>query len=237
MKKIFLGLGTVTAIVAPVAAVVSCGNKGINIQVKEPKTKGQKTYSINIELPVGITPQAPTSSEVQLALTQDASVKIHELFLTFATELAGIDHESNDNNKIAQALVDVFYSIGKVTLNYNISFNDNSTTTTSSFDVLIDFSKIIDIEKVNNIKSEKDLDTFQEGIINSVLDNIFDKMFILDDIVMDTTWTTWKKQLTNASLINIYPGKNLTPNSTTQEILALKDEILKDAREQLESQI
>ena len=149
MKKILLTLGSIGAISAPVASVVSCGNDktetGGVIQVSKPATVGATTVSSNIALPDGATVSA--TGIVQ-------AIKDRDNEITQKIQRASA-YVSQGSIQGLQTYINEIYKIGVVTTTYNISYKGGAAT---HFTSTLDLSKSIDVASFNAMKLSANMD-------------------------------------------------------------------------------
>ena len=149
MKKILLTLGSIGAIAAPVASVVSCGNDkqetGGIIQVSKPTTVGATTISANVALPDAAT--VSPNGIVQVIKNRD-----HDLTQRIERASAAINQGSVEG---LQSYINEIFKIGVVTTTYNISYKGGAAT---HFTTVLDLSKSINIESFNAMKLSATMD-------------------------------------------------------------------------------
>ena len=143
MRKILLTLGSIAAVAAPVASVVSCGDDkqevGAIMQITKPATVGATAISADVELPDGAT--VSQNGIVQIIKNRD-----NELTQRIDRARANINAGTNQG---VQGYVNDMFKLGIVTITYNISFKGGATT---HFTRVVDLSKSINIESFNAMK-------------------------------------------------------------------------------------
>ena len=231
-KKILLGLGSVMAVAAPVAAVVSCGTEDFKMHVKTPDHRDTHTISLDITLP-------RVSSTMDSATAQQAfrtAQAPRELLTLFAAPA-----DISDDNKGAQVMIDWLYRIGEVNMNYNISIEGENRTTkppvTST--LTLDFSTLIDIDELNNIKDEAAFKTFMANMAQNMTREMAKAITVFSTIFSNATFTRWKGLLSTAGAaldqVILFPlqngGINLGMNAA--QLTVKESEILEVLKIQL----
>lgn len=149
MKKILLTLGSITAVAAPVASVVSCGNDkqeaGGIIQITEPTTVGATAISANIALPDGAT--VTPNGIIQVIKNRD-----NELTQRIQRASASVGQGSVEG---LQSYINDIFRMGVVTTTFNVSYKGGVAT---HFTTVLDLSKSINVESFNAMKLSATMD-------------------------------------------------------------------------------